>query len=124
MLSTFVTRTRFSYGIPSLDKLLQTKEIPDSFLMFDEQILTILQSAGISAADAYVCIKAIKKKKADKVASFRDRFEAGFAKMLMEQEGASDEEARDIVDKIWTIINDAASYMFCAAHAYSMACDS
>jgi len=35
MLSTFVSRTRFSYGIPSLDKLLQTKEIPDSFLMFD-----------------------------------------------------------------------------------------
>lgn len=124
MLSTFVSRTRFSYGIPSLDKLLQTKEIPDSFLMFDEQILTILQSAGISAADAYVCIKAIKKKKADKVASFRERFETGFTKMLKEEEGSSDAEAADIVDKIWTIINDAASYMFCAAHAYSMACDS
>lgn len=112
MLSTFVSRERFSYGIPSLDKLLQTKEIPDSFLMFDEQILTILQAAGISAADAYVCIKAIKKKKADKVASFKERFVEGFGKMLKEEEGASDIEAADVVDRIWTIINDAASYMF------------
>lgn len=80
--------------------------------VYKEQILTILQSAGISAADAYVCIKAIKKKKADKVASFRERFETGFTKMLKEEEGSSDAEAADIVDKIWTIINDAASYMF------------
>ena len=92
--------------------------------MFDEQILTILQSAGIPAADAYVCIKAIKKKKADKVASFRQRFEEGFTRRLQEQEGASEEAAKDIVEKIWTIVNDAASYMFCAAHAFSMACDS
>lgn len=124
MLETYVSRTRFAYDIPSLDTLLQTKDIPDSFLMFDEQILTILQSAGIPAADAYVCIKAIKKKKADKVASFRQRFEEGFTVRLKEQEGASDEAAREVVDKIWTIVNDAASYMFCAAHAFSMACDS
>lgn len=124
MLETYVSRTRFAYDIPSLDALQQTRDIPDSFLMFDEQILTILQSAGIPAADAYVCIKAIKKKKADKVASFRQRFEEGFTARLKEREGASDEAAREVVDKIWTIVNDAASYMFCAAHAFSMACDS
>ena len=124
MLDTFIHRHRFSYGIPSLDKLLQTKEIPDSFLMYDEQILRILQAAGIPPADAYVCVKAIKKKKAEKVASFRQRFETGFTETLKRDEGATDEEAKEIVDKIWTIINDAASYMFCAAHAFSMACDS
>lgn len=80
--------------------------------MFDEQILSILQSAGIPAADAYVCIKAIKKKKADKVASFRKRFEDGFTIQLKEKESASDELAKETVDKIWTIVNDAASYMF------------
>lgn len=124
MLETYVSRTRFAYHIPSLDALQQTKDIPDSFLMFDEQILTILQSAGIPAADAYVCIKAIKKKKADKVASFRKRFEEGFSKRLIEQEGATEETAKDAVERIWTIVNDAASYLFCAAHAFSMACDS
>lgn len=89
-----------------------------------EQILKILQAGGIPAADAYACTKAIKKKKAAKVASYRDRFEPGFAAYLKETEGASEAEAKEVVDKVWTIINDAASYMFCAAHAYSMACDS
>lgn len=124
MLETFISRTKFSYGIPSLDSLLQTDIIPDSFLMYDEQILTILQQGGIPAADAYVCVKAIKKKKADKVASFKQRFEKGFSAYLIAHENADEESAKRIVEKIWTIINDAASYMFCAAHAYSMACDS
>ena len=124
MLDTFINRRPFEYNIPSLDNLLQTKEIPDSFLMYDEQILSILQAAGIPAADAYVCVKAIKKKKADKVKAFRDRFENGFKGKLMRDEGATEAEAIKIVDRIWTIINDAASYMFCAAHALSMACDS
>lgn len=35
MVDIFVNRQRFSYGIPSLDALLATKEIPDSFLMYD-----------------------------------------------------------------------------------------
>ena len=112
MLQTYLNRDRFSYGIPSLDSLLQTEIIPDSFLMYDEQILKILQAAGIPPADAYVCVKAIKKKKADKVASFKERFKEGFTRTLKENEGASDQEAADIVEKVWTIINDAASYMF------------
>lgn len=124
MVDIFVNRQRFSYGITSLDNLLATKEIPDSFLLYDEQILRVLQAGGIPAADAYACTKAIKKKKAAKVASYRERFEPGFTKYLKETEGSTDEEAKTVVDKIWTIINDAASYMFCAAHAYSMACDS
>ena len=124
MLSTYISRRPFEYGISSLDALLKTKEIPHSFLMYDEQILTILQAAGIPAADAYVCVKAIKKKKTDKVMAFKDRFRDGYAKNLVENEGKSIVEADEIVDKIWTIIENAASYMFCAAHAFSMACDS
>ena len=124
MLSTYIQRRPFEYGIPSLDVLLKTKEIPDSFLMYDEQILTVLQAAGIPASDAYVCTKAIKKKKADKVMAFKDRFRDGYVKALIEKEGATVMEADEVVDKIWTIIENAASYMFCAAHAFSMACDS
>ena len=36
MLNTFINRQKFAYGIPSLDNLLATKEIPDSFLMYDK----------------------------------------------------------------------------------------
>ena len=123
MLETFVSRSKFSYGIPALDQLLQTKAIPDSFLMFDEQILSILQAAGIPPADAYTCQKAIKKKKLEKVLSYKERFKTGFTKKLMDQ-GVKEHEAEATTEKVWTIINDAASYMFCAAHALSMACDS
>ena len=59
MISTFLARESFEYGIPSLDKLLKTEAIPDSFLEFDEQILVILKAAGIPGPEAYATIKAI-----------------------------------------------------------------
>lgn len=124
MLNTFIARDRFAYNIPSLDALLATKEIPDSFLLYDEQILKILQAAGIPAADAYACTKAIKKKKADKVASYKERFKEGFTRYLKETEGSDEAKAHKVVEQVWTIIENAANYMFCAAHAFSMACDS
>ena len=124
MLETFISRTPFSYGIRSLDDLLQTKEIPDSFLAYDEQVLSILISAGIPAADAYVCLKGIKKKKFDKVEAFKGIFKEGFAKHLKEDENASDEEAAEIVDNVWGIIEASASYLFNASHSLCMACDS
>ena len=124
MLNTFINRQRFQYNIPSLDNLLATKEIPDSFLMYDEQILRILKAAGIPGPDAYAATKAIKKKKAEKVASYKERFKDGFTKYLKETEGASEEKAHQVVEQIWRIIEDAANYMFCCAHAFSMACDS
>lgn len=124
MLDTFITRTPFSYNIASLDNLLKTKEIPDSFLMYDEQVLSVLISAGIEAADAYVCLKAIKKKKFDKVESFKDRFRTGFEKHLIEDEHATEKEAQKIVDNVWDIIESSASYLFNASHSLCMACDS
>ena len=59
MLNTFINRQPFAYNIPSLDNLLATKEIPDSFLMYDEQILRILKAAGIPGPKAYATTKAI-----------------------------------------------------------------
>ena len=124
MLDTFINRQKFAYNIPSLDNLLATKEIPDSFLMYDEQILKILKAAGIPGPKAYATTKAIKKKKTDKVLAAKKEFKEGFTKVLQEQEGVSEEKAHEVVDRIWRIIEDAANYMFCAAHAFSMACDS
>ena len=124
MVNTFINRERFSYEIPSLDKLLQTEAIPDSFLEFDEQILVILKAAGIPGPEAYATTKAIKKKKTEKVLAEKEKFKIGFTKVLQETEGASEEKAHEVVEQIWTIIENAANYMFCAAHAFSMACDS
>ena len=124
MLETFINRRSFEYGIPSLDSLLKTEAIPDSFLMFDEQILQILKAAGIPGPEAYATTKAIKKKKTEKVLAEKEKFKIGFTKVLQETEGASEEKAHKVVEQIWTIIENAANYMFCAAHAFSMACDS
>ena len=124
MIDTFLNRERFSYNIPSLDKLLQTEAIPDSFLEFDEQILVILKAAGIPGPKAYAIIKAIKKKKTEKVLAAKEEFKEGFIKYLKETENASEEKSAKVVEEIWRIINDAASYLFCRAHAFSMCCDS
>lgn len=112
MINTFLARDRFEYGIPSLDNLLKTKAIPDSFLEFDEQILQILKAAGIPGPEAYATTKAIKKKKADKVAKEKVKFKEGFTKVLQETEGASEKKAHEVVEQIWTIIENAANYMF------------
>ena len=124
MLQTFINHDKFEYGIPSLDKLLKTDAIPDSFLLYDEQILQILKAAGIPGPEAYATTKAIKKKKIDKVLAAKDKFKTGFTKYLQETENATTEKASEVVEEVWTIIENAASYMFCAAHAFSMACDS
>ena len=128
MLDTFISRSPFTYGIPSLDELLKLPGATgstgqSSFLLFDEQILRILIAGGIPGPEAYATIKAIKKKKKEKISAEKEKFKNGFGEKLL-QEGATAEDAEDIVEKIWTIIENAASYMFCAAHAYAMACDS
>lgn len=41
MLETFLAREHFAYNIPSLDNLLKTKEIPESFLMYDELFVAL-----------------------------------------------------------------------------------
>ena len=124
MLETFISRTPFAYNIPSLDKLLQTKEMPSSFLLYDEQVLSVLIAAGIPAADAYKCLKAIKKKKADKVAPFKVLFKDGFSVHLQRDENKTKEEADKVCDQILKILEDSASYLFNASHALCVACDS
>lgn len=53
-----------------------------------------------------------KKKKAEKVASFKQRFRDGFTNYLKETEGADEKKAHEVVEQIWTIIENAANYMF------------
>ena len=129
MLSKFIDRTPFQYGISSLDELLKIdgmtgNSAQSAFLIYDEQILKILIAGGIEPAKAYATIKAIKKKKVDKVLAAKDEFKTGFTQYLKEKENATEELALGVVEKIWKIIEDSSSYLFCAAHSYAMACDS
>lgn len=115
MLPIFLARQHFDYGIPAFDRLIQTREMTSSFIIFQEQIMKILQVAGFSAPDSYAAIKAISKKKAEKVLKLREQFLSGFTAYSGDAAAA---------EKVWTIINDATAYLFNASHAVCVALDS
>lgn len=114
MYATFEARENFTYGIPEFDKLIQTDEIKDSFILYQEQIMATLNFAGIDNSETYGIIKAIAKKKEDKVLKWKEIFLEGFTK--------KSDEASAL--KVWKIIEDSCAYGFNASHAYCVACDS
>lgn len=117
MYQRFESREPFSYGIPTLDKLIQTKEIPNSYILFQENLMTILNYASFAMSETYQAVKDIAKKKADKVKALKDKFEEGCTEQIVKDEGISTEEALEISTKIWKIINDSSSYIFNACLA-------
>ncbi|HAC61094.1 MAG TPA: hypothetical protein DCF66_02870, partial [Lachnospiraceae bacterium] len=116
MVDAFLNREPFSYGIKALDSLLRGPEgDAGSWLLYQEQIMSIARYAGIPPGDGYKLIKAISKKKLPVIESFHTPFICG-----LEERGVDWESA----EKVWGIVNDSASYMFNASHSYSVACDS
>ena len=112
MINIFLDRQHFDYGIPALDKLLQTREIPSSFILYQEQMMKVLQYAGFEASASYAAIKAIAKKHPEKVKPLRERFLEGFAKKLIADDGVSQVTAQETSENVWQIISDACSYGF------------
>lgn len=124
MLSTFLMRKPFKYGIPALDKLISTPEMPSSFLIYQEQLMKILQYGGLSPADSYLAIKAIAKKHPEKIIPIKEGFCKAFSqKIINDSPNISEAEAEDTTQKIWTIIEDSCGYLFNASHAISVALD-
>ena len=124
MYKTFESRQPFKYGVKSFDDLIQTEEMPNSFLLYQEQEMAALNYAGIDMSDCYTAIKNIAKKRVDKVLSYKETFIEGFSKSLIEDEHKSPAEAAELSDKLWKIIEDSASYSFNASHSYCVALDS
>ena len=119
----FESREPFSYGVKAFDDLIQTKEFPYSFLLYQEQIMRALNYAGIDMAECYTAIKNIAKKRAEKVLAYRDTFVKGFQAAIMRDEGKPPEYAATLAEKLWKIIEDAAGYGFNASHSYCVALD-
>jgi len=120
----FESRESFSYGIPSLDNLIQTEEFPQSYLIYQENSMQAMAYAGIPIAETYDIVKYIAKKRVDKVLGNKSRFISGMTNHVMESEGKSKTESKKIADMTWQIIEDSAHYSFNASHAYSTAGDS
>lgn len=112
MFSTFASRVPFSYGVRAFDTLIQTKEMPNSYVLYQEQEMQALHYAGIPMSECYTAIKNIAKKRKEKVFAYKDIFKKGFSKAIIEDEGKTEAEADELTDKLWRIIEDSASYIF------------
>lgn len=112
MYNIFESREPFSYNIPSIDNLIQTKESPYSFILYQENIMQILSYAGIPMDNTYEIVKAISKKKKEKILKHKDHFMEGFVKRLISEESYTEQSAIDIGNRVWQIIEDSSSYSF------------
>lgn len=124
MVNKLLNRESFSYGIPALDRLLQTKELPQSFILYQEQMMKVLQWSRFTGPESYAAIKAIAKKHPEKVLPLKERFCENFAKRLIEEEHTDEMIAAETTEKVWTILSDACGYGFCSEHATAVALDS
>ena len=124
MYSKFESREPFNYGIPAFDRLLQTKELPQSFILYQEQSMSVLAYAGFPMDECYGIIKAIAKKHPEKVKPLKERFVAGFKQKIIADDNIPEKEAQEASEKVWQIINDSCGYGFNSAHAYCMSIDS
>jgi DNA polymerase III alpha subunit len=124
MYATFESRQPFEYGISHFDRLIQTDEMPNSFVLYQEQMMATLNYAGFPTDECYGIIKAISKKKPKIVRPLKERFIKGFSEQLLQEENISDDDANVMSTMVWNIIADACGYSFNASHAYSYALDS
>lgn len=124
MAPKLFNRERFNYGIPALDSMLVTPEMKDSFILYQEQVMKILQWAGFEASESYAAIKAIAKKHPEKVLPMKERFLMGFEARLVDESGLTPEKAHDTALRVWQIVEDNTGYSFNASHSTAVALDS
>lgn len=125
MLPTFLARKHFDYGIPVFDRLIQTRDMTSSFILYQEQTMKTLQYAGFTAPESYSAIKAIAKKHSEKVLPLKERFLTGFASKILEDDKRCGEaQSHAMAAQVWQIIEDATSYGFNSSHAVCVALDS
>ena len=124
MYKIFESRQPFSYNIPSLDKLIQTNEMPNSFILYQEMGMAVLNYAGIPMSECYEIIKNIAKKRVEKVLKYKERFLHDFASVLVEKDKQSELVAKETASTVWQILEDSSRYLFNASHSYSVALDS
>lgn len=125
MYKIFESRQHFDYGIKALDSLLQDEYCSSSFMLYQESLMKVLEFAGFPMAETYTIVKAISKKKDYIIKEAKPKFIKNFAQAILDTGETNDEnQAQELADKVWGIIEDNASYSFNSAHAYCMAIDS
>ena len=125
MYHLFESRQHFEYGIKALDDLIQDEYRTSSFIIYQEDLMKVLEFAGFPMAETYTIIKAISKKKDYVIKEAKPKFISGFAKAIMDTGETDDKNvANELAEKVWHIVEDNCAYGFNSAHAYCMAIDS
>lgn len=125
MYNIFEARKHFDYGIKTFDNILQDKYCTSSFIIYQEDLMKVLGFAGFPMGETYTIIKAISKKKKYVIDSAKTKFIKNFAQAILNtSETDSQETAHEMATKVWTIIENSASYGFNCSHSYCMAIDS
>lgn len=124
MYSIFESRQPFSYGVPTLDNLLSTEQMPIPFMIFQEQVMLVLNYAGFPMDQCYGLIKSISKKKVEKVKAIKDQFITNFARRIRKDDNLSTSIAEEMAHRVWQIVDDNSNYSFNSSHRYCMAIDS
>lgn len=125
MYKIFESREHFDYGVKALDNLLQDEYCDSSFIIYQENLMKVLGFAGFPMSETYTIIKAISKKKDYIIKDAKPRFITNFAQAILDTgETDNNDQAHELAEKVWKIIEDAAAYGFNSAHAFCMAIDS
>lgn len=119
----FEAREPFCYGVKSLDDLIQTKEFPQSYLIYQENAMQVMAYAGIPISETYEIIKNIAKKRVEKVLKYEKKFVSGMISQISKNEPEV-KNPKEVAETIWKIIEDSSRYSFNSSHAYSVAGDS
>lgn len=123
----FESRQDYSYGIKELDDLIQTEQFPYSYILYQENLMAVLNYAGFPMDECYGIIKNIAKKHPEKVRPLKEKFIKGFGEKIsaaFKKQNKSAEQITELCERVWQIIDDSTSYSFNAAHALCMAYDS
>jgi DNA polymerase III alpha subunit len=124
MYGTFESRQHFDYAIPSFDEIIQTEEMPNSFVLYQEQSMAALAFAGIPLNETYEIVKSIAKKRYDKVFKYKEQFVKGFSEKVQLHEKTTKEKSLEIANSVWQILEDSSRYSFNSSHSLSVATDS
>jgi DNA polymerase III alpha subunit len=120
----FEAKLPFDYGVKSLDAVIQTKEFPFSYMIYQENAMSVMSWAGIPIKNTYEIVKSIAKKRYDDVFKFKEMFLLGMKKRLMETEKIGAKKSLEIANNTWKIIEDSSRYSFNSSHSYAVAGDS
>ncbi len=103
-------RTKAEYVHPVLKDVLEETH---GVMVYQEQVMRILNRLGkIELADAYKCIKAISKKKEEKIAHYKEQFISGCVENSLEKKEA---------DHLFSLIIQFAGYGFNKSHSTAYA---